>query len=87
VDELPDHRGAAEQDSDAPLARDAFARILGDGWQREEPGIYRFVGPTSSGSESRLERKHLEHNGLEHNGVESHPTQRPGRSWTPWRKH
>jgi hypothetical protein len=58
------------------------SRFLGDGWQREEPGIYRFVGPTSSGSESGHER-----GGLEINGVESQPTQRPGRRWTPWRKH
>jgi len=82
VHELPDHRGTAGQDSDAPLARDAFARFLGDGWQAEEPGIYRFVGPTSSGSESGLER-----NGLEQSGVESNQTQRLGRRWTPWRKH
>ena len=80
--DLPPERDHTQQDADAALARDPFARRLGDEWQAEEPGIYRFVGPTSSGSESGLER-----NGLEQSGVESNQTQRLGRRWTPWRKH
>ena len=36
-----------ENDADAPLGRDDsdwFRRQLGDAWQPEEPGIYRYVG-------------------------------------------
>lgn len=33
------------QDDDAPLARDLwFAQQLGEEWQEEEPGIYRYLG-------------------------------------------
>jgi O-methyltransferase involved in polyketide biosynthesis len=55
MDELPAQRDAVEQDADAPLARDRFARELGDEWQQAEPGIYRFVGPTRSGRDSGLD--------------------------------
>ena len=55
MDELPPERDAAEQDADAPLARDWFARELGDEWEPEEPGIYRFVGPARSGPDSGLD--------------------------------
>ena len=55
MDELLPERDAAEEDADAPLARDWFARELGDEWQPVEPGIYRFVGPARSGSDSGLD--------------------------------
>jgi hypothetical protein len=51
MDELPAERTAAEQDADTPLTRDRFAEELGDAWQTEEPGIYRFVGGSESGHE------------------------------------
>jgi hypothetical protein len=47
MDERPVQRDSAEHDADAPLARDDsnwFARQLGQEWQAEEPGIYRYVG-------------------------------------------
>ena len=50
MDELPVQRQRKNQDEDAPLGRDDsswFARQLGDEWQAEEPGVYRFVGPPS----------------------------------------
>jgi hypothetical protein len=37
-----------QQNDDAPLARDPstwFAQQLGEQWQADEPGIYRYVGP------------------------------------------
>lgn len=77
MDESPAERNTPEQDADAPLARDFFARELGDEWQPEEPGIYRFVGPARSHSDR----------GLDDADVESHTTQKPGRRWTPWRRH
>ena len=55
MDELPPERDAEEQDAKAGLARDRFAQELGDEWEPEEPGIYRFVGPTRSGSDSGLD--------------------------------
>jgi hypothetical protein len=67
MDELPAERDAAEQDADAPLARDRFARELGDEWQVEKPGIYRFVGPARSGTDS----------GLEGDAFELHASQKP----------
>ena len=42
--EVPPKRDHQQQDADAALARDPFARRLGNEWQAEEPGIYRFVG-------------------------------------------
>jgi hypothetical protein len=50
MDELP-VRQPDHHDEDAPLAREDsswFARQLGEEWQAEEPGIYRYVGPTRS---------------------------------------
>ena len=44
----PVYQDAAEQDADAPLSRDRFALDLGEGWQPEEPGIYRFVSPEAA---------------------------------------
>ncbi len=55
MDESPVYQDSGEQDADAPLARDPFARELGEGWAPEEPGIYRYVGPTRSGSDSGLD--------------------------------
>jgi hypothetical protein len=55
MEELPAQRETAGLDADAALARDPFARQLGDEWRPEEPGIYRFVGPTRSGSDSGLD--------------------------------
>jgi hypothetical protein len=52
MDELPAERDTGGEDVDAPMSRDPFARQLGDAWQPEEPGIYRFVGPTRSASDS-----------------------------------
>jgi hypothetical protein len=46
--DLPPERDHLQQDADAALARDPFARRLGDEWRAEEPGIYRFVGSTKS---------------------------------------
>ena len=49
MDELPASRGGTGRDADAPLGRDDsdwFSRQLGEDWQPEEPGIYRFVGHT-----------------------------------------
>jgi hypothetical protein len=55
MDELPTERDTAGNDVDAALSRDPFARQLGDEWEAEEPGIYRFVGPTRSGSDRGLD--------------------------------
>jgi len=71
-----DRRDAPEHDADAPLARSAFARQLGDEWQPEEPGIYRYVGPARSGSASGLDGRGAETKGMQ-----------PGRRWLPWRRH
>ena len=46
-----DQQYEAQQDHDAPLARDQsrwFAQQLGEEWQEEEPGIYRRVRPNTS---------------------------------------
>jgi hypothetical protein len=51
MDELPVQQGSEEQDEDAALVRDDsswFARQLGQEWESDEPGIYRFVGPAAS---------------------------------------
>jgi hypothetical protein len=48
-DELPVQRLSEKQDADAPVTRDYsswFEEQLGEEWLSEEPGIYRFVGPT-----------------------------------------
>lgn len=66
MDHVPPGRDAVNQDVDAPLSRDPFARQLGDEWQPDEPGIYRFVGPMS-GSES----------GLDEGAFELHARQKP----------
>jgi hypothetical protein len=76
MDEPPVSRNRAGKDADAPLGRDDsdwFWRQLGEEWQPEEPGIYRFVGPTSSsgGLES----------GLEGDTSESSATHDPERRW------
>ena len=45
-----DQQDEDQQDDDAPLARDRstwFAQQLGEHWQADEPGIYRYVGPES----------------------------------------
>jgi hypothetical protein len=55
--ELPVYRDAAERDADAPLARDRFALELGEGWQPEEPGIYRFVGPDADAFQLHASQK------------------------------
>ena len=70
MDELPPERDAEEQDADAPLVRDWFARELGEEWEPEEPGIYRFVGPTRSGSDSGLD------SGLDGDAFEVHASQK-----------
>ncbi len=67
MNELPGQRDSLEHDADAPLARDPFARQLGPEWQPEEPGIYRFVGPARSGSDS----------GFEGDAFELHASQKP----------
>jgi hypothetical protein len=54
MDESHVYRDAAEQDADAPLARDRFALDLGEEWQPEEPGIYRFVGADAEGDAFEL---------------------------------
>ena len=46
--DVPPTQDHAQHDADAALARDPFARRLGEEWQAEEPGIYRFVGSTKS---------------------------------------
>ena len=53
MDELPVDRDA-EQDADAPLARDRLAVELGEEWLPEEPGIYRFVGAVVEGDAFEL---------------------------------
>jgi hypothetical protein len=71
MDESPLQRDTAEQDVDAPLSRDPFARELGDVWQQEEPGVYRFVGPTRSGSDSGLDAGAFElHASQKHAGAD-----------------
>ena len=77
MDRSPAERHIPEQDADAPMARDFFARELGDEWQPEEPGIYRFVGPARSGSDGEFA----------HDEIELHATQKPTRRWPPWRRH
>jgi hypothetical protein len=57
MDELPAAHETAGQDADAPLARDRFARELGDAWEREEPGIYRFVGVDGDAFELHASQK------------------------------
>lgn len=67
MDELPTERDTAGTDVDAALSRDPFARQLGDEWEAEEPGIYRFVGPTRSSSDR----------GLDEGAFELHARQKP----------
>ena len=45
-----DQQDGDKQAHDAPLARDStwFVQQLGEEWQAEEPGIYRYVGPSAS---------------------------------------
>ena len=80
MDEPPVSRRRSE-DADAPLARDSdwFAAALGEEWQSQEPGIYRFVGTTrssSDGAENRPER----------DADEPPQTNGPERRWAPWRR-
>jgi hypothetical protein len=83
MDEPPVSRERSQQDRDAPLARDDpdwFGHQLGEEWEPEEPGIYRFVGASRSsprGLEDRVERE----------ANEQPETREPGRRWAPWRKH
>ena len=67
MDQLRVDRETDERDTDAPLARDLFARELGNEWQPQEPGIYRFVGPARSGVDS----------GLDGDAFELHARQKP----------
>jgi hypothetical protein len=67
MDEFFTESDISEQDADAPLTRDVYARHLGHEWLPEEPGIYRFVGPTRSGVES----------GLEGDAFDLHASQKP----------
>jgi hypothetical protein len=67
MDEFFTANDTSEQDADAALARDVYARHLGEDWQPEEPGIYRFVGPRRSGPES----------GLEGDAFDLHASQKP----------
>jgi len=52
-----DEQHEDQQDPDASLARDPstwFAQQLGEEWEADEPGIYRYVGPkTQSPAEVR----------------------------------
>ena len=54
MDELPVQQ-RSKQDTDGALTREEswFQRQLGDEWRPQEPGIYRFVGPSRSGSDAR----------------------------------
>jgi hypothetical protein len=82
MDELPMTRDGSRQDTDAPLARDDsewFLQQLGEEWQPEEPGIYRFVGRPKPASES-LERRPPDH------ADERQATREPPRRWAPWRR-
>lgn len=67
MDEPNVYEDSAGPDADAPIVRDPYARELGDEWQREQPGIYRYLGPARSGLES----------GLDGGAFELHAKQKP----------
>jgi len=48
-------RGFVACHADTALARDPFPRQLGDEWQPEEPGMYRFVGGERSDADNWLD--------------------------------
>jgi hypothetical protein len=69
-------------DADAPLGRDDsdwFRRQLGEAWEPEEPGIYRFVGHPSSSSNGWG-------SGVEDDTSDVPGTQGSDRRWPPWRR-
>jgi hypothetical protein len=85
MDELDDGHsteGYDARDADDPLTRDDstwFARQLGDDWRPDEPGIYRYVGPSSR---SEPENGDV----VAHGDANGHRDGENSRRWVPWRR-
>jgi hypothetical protein len=81
MDEQPVSRESSGKDADAPLGRDDsdwFWRQLGEEWEPEEPGIYRFVGHTKPSSDAWGNR------GDDDGAVAG--SEGSERRWPPWRR-
>ena len=82
MNEPPVSHESSENDADAPLGRDDsdwFSRQLGEEWQPEEPGIYRYVGHPSP-SEAWA-------SSVDDDASDLPGTQASERRWPPWRRH